>query len=43
MNVLAMSAKGETASASVAPDIFYLYQDGNLSEPVKKPSLQVKI
>jgi len=43
LNVLAMSNRGETASASIAPDVFYFYQDENLPEPVKKPSLQVKI
>lgn len=42
LNVLAVSSSGETASASVAPDVFYLYQDENLAEPVRKPSLQVK-
>lgn len=42
INVLAISGKGQTASASIAPDIFYFYQDENLPEPVKKPSLQVR-
>ena len=43
MNVLAMSRKGETASASVVPDVFYFYQNESLPEPVKKPSMHVKI
>ncbi len=43
MNVLAMSRKGETASASVVPDIFYFYQNESLPEPVKKSSVHVKI
>jgi len=43
LNVLAMSREGETASASIAPDIFYFYQDERLPEPVKKPSMHVKI
>lgn len=43
MNVLALDRSGETAGASTASDIFYLYQDDKLPEPVKKPSLQVRI
>jgi beta-aspartyl-peptidase (threonine type) len=43
MNVLAMDRNGETAGASTASEIFYFYQDDKLLEPMKKPSLQVKI
>jgi beta-aspartyl-peptidase (threonine type) len=43
MNVLAMDRNGETAGASTASEIFYFYQDDKLLEPIKKPSLQVKI
>lgn len=43
MNVLAMDRNGETAGASTASEVFYFYQDDKLLEPIKKPSLQVKI
>ena len=43
MNVLAMSRTGETAGASTAAEVFYLYQDEKLSEPVRKTSLQVRV
>jgi len=43
MNVLAMSKTGETGGASTAADIYYLYQDEKMTDPARKPSLQVKI
>lgn len=43
LNVLAMDRNGVTASASIASDVFYCYQDESLPEPVKKPSICVKI
>jgi len=43
MNVLAMSRTGVTAGASTAAEVFYLYQDEKLPEPVRKPSLQIKM
>jgi beta-aspartyl-peptidase (threonine type) len=43
MNVLSISSTGETAGASTAPEVFYLYQDDTMSEPVKKTSPQVSL
>jgi beta-aspartyl-peptidase (threonine type) len=43
MNVLSVSKTGETAGASTAPDIFYLYQDETMLDPVRRPSPQVSL